>query len=88
MLRPNDASDQNSFSRKLLDALDHIEYRRIESFEDYEDIARLRYKAYKMQNVLPVGAGSMLDEIDFDSQAYVFGIYFHEELAGTIRVIM
>jgi hypothetical protein len=85
-MQPNDLSAQDSFTGKLLDALDHVEYRRIESHEDYEDIARLRYKAYKMQNVLPVGASSMLDEIDFDSQAYVFGIYFYEELAGTIRV--
>jgi hypothetical protein len=75
-----------SFSEKLLSALDHIEYRRIQTTEDFEDIARLRYKAYKAQQVLPVGAVNMLDEIDFDSHAYVFGIYHYEGLIGTIRV--
>jgi hypothetical protein len=74
------------FSEKLLAALDHIEYRRIEGHEDFEDVARLRYRAYKAQNVLPVGVSSMLDTIDFDSHAYVFGIYYYEELISTIRV--
>jgi hypothetical protein len=74
------------FSEKLLASLDHIEYRRIQSAEDFEDIARLRYKAYKAQDVLPVGAVDMLDEIDFDRNAYVFGIHHYEELIATIRV--
>lgn len=76
----------SSFSEKLLSALDHIEYRRVEGNEDFEDIARLRYKAYKAQNVLPVGASSMLDQVDFDRQAYVYGIFYYEELIATIRV--
>ncbi len=75
-----------AFSEKLLSALDHIEYRRIEGHEDFEDVARLRYKAYKAQNVLPVGASHLLDEIDFVPHAYVFGIYYYEELISTVRV--
>jgi tRNA(Leu) C34 or U34 (ribose-2'-O)-methylase TrmL len=82
--------DQNStdprFSQKLLATLDNIEYRRIESHEDFEEIARLRYRAYKAHNVLPVAASSMLDEIDFDSHAYVFGVYYYEELVSTLRI--
>ncbi|MBP1846952.1 hypothetical protein J2046_005234 [Rhizobium petrolearium] len=74
------------FSSKLLETLDHIEYRRIESHEDFEDIARLRYRAYKAHNVLPVAVSSMLDEIDFDSHAYVFGVYYYEELVSTLRI--
>lgn len=76
----------SAFSEKLLSALDHIEYRRVQGHEDFEDIARLRYKAYKAQNVLPVGASSMLDAVDFDSHAYVYGIFHYEELIATIRV--
>ncbi|WP_117195775.1 N-acyl amino acid synthase FeeM domain-containing protein [Rhizobium terrae] len=75
-----------NFSSKLLSTLDHVEYRRIESHEDFEDIARLRYRAYKAHNVLPVAAVSMLDDIDFDEQAYVFGLYYYEELVSTLRV--
>ena len=66
--------------------LDFIEYRRIETQEDFEDIEQLRYKAYKVANVLPVAAPSMIDEADFDRHAYVFGIYYFEELVSTIRL--
>lgn len=74
------------FSQRLLETLDRIEYRRIQSHEDFEDIARLRYRAYKAHNVLPVSAKSMLDEIDFDSHAYVFGVYYYEQLVSTLRL--
>lgn len=77
---------EGSFSQKLLSVLDRIEYRRIEDQEDFEDIARLRFKAYKARDVLPVSAVNMLDEVDFDPQAYVFGIYYYEELISTLRI--
>lgn len=77
---------ESSFGRKVLDLLDHIEYRRIDSQEDFEAIARLRYKAYRARGVLPVSASSMLEEVDFDPQAYVFGVYYYEELVSTLRV--
>lgn len=78
-------SDGN-FSSKLLTTLDHVEYRRIESHEDFEDIARLRYRAYKTHGVLPVNATRLIDEIDFDRNAHVFGVYYDEELVSTIRI--
>ncbi len=76
----------NSFAGKLMEVLDHVEYRRIESSEDMEDVARLRYKAYKARAVLPVAAKTMIDDIDFDEQAYIFGVYYYEELVSTVRV--
>ncbi|MCZ8180802.1 MAG: hypothetical protein O9309_17405 [Rhizobium sp.] len=66
--------------------LDFIEYRRIETHEDLEEIELLRYKAYKAANVLPVATPSMIDDADFDRHAYVFGIYYFEELVSTIRL--
>jgi hypothetical protein len=77
---------KNSFAGKLMEVLDHVEYRRIESSEDMEDVARLRYKAYKARAVLPVAARTMIDDIDFDEQAYIFGVYYYEELVSTVRV--
>ncbi|MCF6367828.1 N-acyl amino acid synthase FeeM domain-containing protein [Rhizobium halophilum] len=85
-MSPTSSIATKDFSKKLLSVLDAIEYRRIESQEDFEDIARLRYKAYQERGVLPRSASSMLDEVDFDDHAYVFGIYLHEELVSTIRV--
>ncbi|WP_111563441.1 N-acyl amino acid synthase FeeM domain-containing protein [Rhizobium sp.] len=76
----------SDFSSKILEIMDHVEYRRIESGEDMEEVERLRYKAYKAREVLPVAAKSMIDDADFDSQAYVFGLYYYEQLVSTIRI--
>ncbi|GEO86023.1 MULTISPECIES: N-acyl amino acid synthase FeeM domain-containing protein [Alphaproteobacteria] len=75
-----------SFSAKLMSLLDNIEYRRIESSEDFDAIERLRYRAYKAADVLPVGAANLIDDIDFDDHAYVFGVYYFEELVSTVRL--
>lgn len=80
------AAPDGSFSTRLLETLDHVEYRRIESSEDFEDVARLRFKAYKARGVLPVAASRLIDEIDFDHNAHVFGVYYYEELVSTLRV--
>lgn len=79
-------SGGDGFAQRLMRILDDIEYRRIETGEDMEDIARLRYKAYKAAEVLPVSGSSLIDEADFDDHAYVFGVYYFEELVSTIRL--
>lgn len=81
-----DVPKRSEFSEKLLEILDHVEYRRIESTEDMEAVERLRYKAYKAHEVLPVAAKNLIDDVDFDSHAYVFGLYYYEELVSTIRI--
>lgn len=82
----DDIAFNGDFSHKLLSTLDHVEYRRIETHEDFEDVARLRYRAYKLHGVLPVGAKRLIDEIDFDKNARVFGVYYDEELVSTLRI--
>ncbi|MBB3289793.1 MULTISPECIES: hypothetical protein [Rhizobium] len=77
---------KDSFAGKLMEVLDHVEYRRIESSEDMEGVARLRYKAYKARDVLPVAAKNLIDDIDFDDHAYIFGVYYDEELVSTVRI--
>lgn len=79
-------SATNRFSTKLLELLDHVEYRRIETGEDMEDVARIRFKAYKMADILPLKGSTLIDDIDFDSHAYVFGIYYEERLISTVRL--
>ena len=79
-------AEQNRFSERLLELLDHVEYRRVETGEDMEDVARIRFKAYKMADILPLSGTMLIDDIDFDSHAYVFGIYFEERLISTVRV--
>ena len=76
----------NRFSDKLLELLDRVEYRRVETGEDMEEVARIRFKAYKMADILPLKGNTLIDDIDFDSHAYVFGIYYEERLISTVRL--
>lgn len=77
---------QGNFSQRLMALLDRIEYRRVETGEDMEEVARIRYKAYKMADILTLNGSTLIDDIDFDSQAYVFGVYFEEKLISTVRL--
>ena len=74
------------FNGKLMRLLDGVEYRRVETSEDMEDIARIRYKAYKMADILPLKGSTLIDDIDFDPNAFVFGVYYQERLISTVRV--
>jgi len=74
------------FADKLLGVLDRVEYRRVETSEDMEDVARIRYKAYKMADILTLEGSTLIDDIDFDPQAYIFGVYYEERLISTVRI--
>lgn len=75
------------FSSGLLDVLDRVEYRRITTREDMEAVGRLRAESYARGNVLSGDIGeNLIDEIDFDSHAFVVGVYIDEELVSTLRV--
>lgn len=76
----------SSFSDKLFSLLDRVEYRRVETSEDMEDVARIRYKAYKMADILTLEGSTLIDDVDFDPQAYVFGVYYEERLISTVRI--
>ncbi|MBB4063032.1 N-acyl amino acid synthase FeeM domain-containing protein [Gellertiella hungarica] len=80
------AAGEGNFSRKLMDLLDRVEYRRVESTEDMEEVARIRYKAYKMADILTLKGTTLIDDIDYDSHAYNFGVYFEERLISTVRI--
>ncbi len=76
----------SEFTHKLISMLDRIEYRRIDNPEDMEDVARLRRKAYQASDILPVKGDLLIDDLDFDPQAYVFGVYYDEQLISTVRI--
>ena len=82
-----DIGNLSNFSRGLLDLLDRVEYRRVVTSEDMEAVGRLRAQSYTRGNVLTDEIGeSLIEEIDFDSHAYVVGVYIDEELVSTLRV--
>ena len=77
----------SGFSHKLLDLLDRVEYRRIKTREDFEAVGRLRAESYVRGNVLSGDIGeSLIEDIDFDTHAFVVGVYIDEELVSTLRV--
>ncbi len=76
----------SEFTNKLFDVMDRVEYRRITNSEDMEDVARLRHKAYAKADILPLKGDMLIDDVDWDSHAYVFGVYFEEQLISTIRI--
>lgn len=51
-----------------------------------EDVGRIRAKAFCGANLLPEATSVIIDEVDFDPQAYVFGVFYDEELISTIRI--
>lgn len=51
-----------------------------------EEVGRIRAKAYRAANILPVQTSVIIDELDFDPKAYVFGIYYDEKLISTVRI--
>lgn len=77
---------KSKFVSGVMDLLESIEYRRIESSEDLEEIARIRYKAFTMVGLAPASGPLLIDELDFKPNAHVLGIYFDERLVSTVRV--
>lgn len=80
------AIDHNDFGAKTLEILNNIEYRRVETHADLQQIERLRYKAYKNHDVLALAPKGLLDATDFDSHAYVLALYYYGELVSTVRL--
>ncbi|WP_110754397.1 N-acyl amino acid synthase FeeM domain-containing protein [Phyllobacterium leguminum] len=77
----------SNFARQLLNFLDQVEYRRIVSAEDFEEIGRLRYRSYMSRNVMNDDFdGTIVDDLDRDSHAYVYGIYIDGQLVSTLRI--
>lgn len=75
------------FVTRVLSLLDHAEYRRCEKGDDLQDIYRLRYKAYRMHDVVPYDRDHIIyDELDEMPNVYKFGIYVDQVLVSTLRV--
>ncbi|TPW26943.1 hypothetical protein FJU11_13195 [Pararhizobium mangrovi] len=85
MTKP-DLEAKPDFNARIFDLLDRVEYRRIETAEDMEEVGRIRAKAYKLADIMPISGNVIIDDLDFDPQSYVFGIYYDERLISTMRI--
>jgi hypothetical protein len=69
------------------DPLEHVDYRRIESPEEKDEIYRLRYRAYLREGaILPSETERVTDIYDDLPNSFIFGVYLHGELYSSIRV--
>lgn len=84
----NDTSTgDGGLNRRILDVMEHVEYRRITASEDFEAIGRLRSQAFDARYIYAKGmANSAVDETDRAPNAYVFGMYYYGELVSTVRI--
>lgn len=83
----NERPPLSNFARQLLQFLDRVEYRRVVHMEDLEAIGRLRYRSYRTRNVMDEAEVPMIiDDIDRDSHAFVYGIYIDGQLVSTLRI--
>ncbi len=76
-----------SLNERIFEVMEHIEYRRIVTPEDFEAIGRLRAQAFNSRVVYSKKLGnSAVDEMDRAPNAHVFGMYYDGELVSTVRI--
>jgi N-acyl-L-homoserine lactone synthetase len=76
-----------SFAERGFDLLERLDYRRADTEEEKEAIYRMRYAAYLREGAIAANALKELsDRYDELPNAYTFGIYLGDKLAGSIRV--
>lgn len=86
VISSTEGSGAGTYAERLFRTMDAVEYRRVVTSEDFEAVERLRYRAYALKKVLPIGASRLLDDMDFDRNAMVFALHLHGDLAATIRL--
>lgn len=86
-LWPYEAGSEVSFSDRVAQLLDTIDYRLADSNKERNAIFRLRYEAYMREGAItPNSSGMFSDAYDETDNVYLFGLYIHNELASSIRI--
>lgn len=83
-----DASENvSSFARNVAALLERTEYRRCDKGEDLESIYRLRYKSYRLSDMVSEQADHTIhDALDETDNCYKFGVYIDGILVSTLRI--
>lgn len=83
----DDGNAVSPFVRNVLNLLEQIEYRHLDTGEDFEDVCRLRYNSYVQSGMMsPNGSRAVTDQFDELPNSFVFGIYYDGHLVSTIRL--
>lgn len=82
-----DTPEISSFAKNVLGLLERTEYRRCDKGEDLEDIYRLRYKSYRLSDMVSEQPDHTIhDDLDDAPNCYKFGIYVDSVLVSTLRI--
>ncbi len=81
------ARSNSSFSDSVVELLGRIDARRADTAEQREAIFRLRYDAYRREDMIPANpSATFSDAYDQTPNAYLFGLYIEGKLASSIRI--
>src|SRR6516164_4974460 len=77
---------QNIIGRSIY-PLEHVDYRRVDTAEEKDEIYRLRYRAYLREGaILASESERVTDRYDDLPNNFTFGIYIRGELHSSIRI--
>src|SRR5688572_16919872 len=77
----------SSFARNVFTLLERTEYRRCDKGDDLEDVYRLRYSAYRMNDLVAENPDHIVhDPFDDLPNCYRFGVFIDGHLVSTIRL--
>lgn len=80
-------SAATSFSERIFRALERVDYRRIETAEDRDAIARMRYEAYLREGAIgPDFSKRLTDRFDELENTWTFAVYIDRMLASSFRI--
>jgi N-acyl amino acid synthase FeeM len=82
-----ESAPQTSFVDRVLHLLDQIDCRLMESDEEREAVARMRYDAYVREGAIsPNPTRRFADPYDEKGKPWIFGLYIGDEMASSIRI--
>ncbi|MCR9123532.1 MAG: hypothetical protein NXH91_14805 [Phyllobacteriaceae bacterium] len=77
----------DAVANRLLSVMDAVEYRRISTPEDFEDVGALRLRAFNPRDIYESKFESpVIEPLDFDPDTYVFGLYHADQLVSSMRL--
>ncbi|MGB0866612.1 MAG: N-acyl amino acid synthase FeeM domain-containing protein [Granulosicoccaceae bacterium] len=77
----------SSFVQRIGDFVDRIDYVRMESSEQLEEVYRLRYDAYRREDFIEANAERRcLDPFDETDNHLIYGLYLEGKLISSIRI--
>jgi hypothetical protein len=80
------AAQASRFTTTLFDILDRVEYRRVSPAEQFDEVYRLRYEAYRREEFVPLNPQEIVrDEFDELANCYCYGVYIDGRLVSSLR---